>query len=40
MVEGISPNDAVERLRKFEETYLVKLEFYKIYKRGEDLFGL
>jgi dynein heavy chain len=40
MVEGIQPHDAMERLRRFEEEYKVKHEFYKINKRGEDLFGL
>jgi len=40
MVEGISPNDAMERLRRFEEEYKVKDEFYTIYRKGENLFGL
>jgi dynein heavy chain len=40
MVEGISPNDAMERLRRFEEEYQVKHRFYRIYQNGEDLFGL
>lgn len=40
MASGISPNDAMERLRRFEEEYRVKSEFFKINKRGEDLFGL
>ncbi len=40
MVEGISPNDAMERLRRFEDEYEVKEKFFKIYKRGEELFGL
>jgi len=30
----------MERLRRFEEEYKVKDEFYKINKKGEDLFGL
>jgi len=40
MVEGIVPNEAMERLRRFDEEHKVKHEFYNIYKRGEDLFGL
>lgn len=40
MVEGISPNEAMERLRRFEEEYQVKFRFYKMYHNGEELFGL
>ena len=40
MVEGISPDDAMERLRSFTEEYQVKNRFYQIYKNGEQLFGL
>jgi dynein heavy chain, axonemal len=40
MVEGIEPNVAMERLRRFEDEYQVKEQFYRINKRGEDLFGL
>jgi len=40
MVENISPKEAMERLRRFEDEYSVKYKFYKIYKSGEDLFGL
>lgn len=40
MVEGIPPNEAMERLRRFEDEYDVKQKFFKINKRGEDLFGL
>jgi len=40
MVEGIQPNDAMERLRRFEDEYDVKNKFFNINKRGEDLFGL
>jgi dynein heavy chain len=40
MCEGIAPNEAMERLRRFDEENIVKHDFYKIYKRGEDLFGL
>ena len=40
MVEGISPDDAMERLRSFKEEYGVKNWFYLIYRNGEELFGL
>ena len=40
MVEGISPDDAMERLRRFEEEYWVKNRFFLTYKNGEELFGL
>jgi len=40
MCDNIDPNEAMERLRRFQEEYMVKNEFYKIYKKGEDLFGL
>lgn len=40
MVEGISPNDAMERLRRFEDEYSIKHRFFKVYMNGEELFGL
>ena len=40
MVENITPREAIERLRRFEDEYSVKFKFYKINKSGEDLFGL
>lgn len=40
MVEGITPNDAMERLRRFQDEYDVKDKFYQINRRGEELFGL
>jgi dynein heavy chain len=40
MVENISPKEAMERLRRFEDEYSVKQKFFKINKSGEDLFGL
>lgn len=40
MAENISPKEAIERLRRFEDEYSVKNNFYKINKSGEDLFGL
>ena len=40
MVENITPKEAMERLRRFEDEYSVKHKFYKINKSGEDLFGL
>lgn len=40
MVEGISPAEAMERLRRFEDEYDVKFQMYKINSRGENLFGL
>lgn len=40
MVEGISPDDAMERLRRFDEGYQVKYRFFKTFRNGEDLFGL
>lgn len=40
MVEGISPDDAMERLRRFEEEYWVKNRYFLTYKNGEELFGL
>ena len=40
MVENISPKEAIERLRRFEDEYSVKKNFYKINKSGEALYGL
>jgi len=40
MVEGIKPSDAMERLRRFEDELNVKLKFFNINRRGEELFGL
>lgn len=40
MAEGISPKEATERLRRFEDEFSVKHKFYQINKSGEDLFGL
>jgi DNA-binding Lrp family transcriptional regulator len=31
MVEGISPNEAMERLRRFEEEQYVKRKFHQVY---------
>ena len=39
MVLNISPKDATERLRRFEDEFSVKNNFYTINKSGEDLFG-
>jgi len=40
MVSNISPKEATERLRRFEDEFSVKYKFYLINKSGEDLFGL
>lgn len=40
MVEGITPAEAMERLRRFEDEYDVKYQMFKINARGENLFGL
>jgi dynein heavy chain len=40
MVDNISPKEAMERLRRFEDEYSVKNKFYQIYRQGENLFGL
>ena len=40
MVRGISPKEASDRLKRFENEYELKKAFYDINKRGEDLFGL
>jgi len=40
MVDGISPGEAMERLKRFEEEYKVDEEFFRINQRGEILFGL
>lgn len=34
MVEGIEPNVAMERLRRFEDEFQVKNQFFLINKRG------
>lgn len=40
MVENITPKEAIERLRRFEDEYSVKFKFFQINRKGEDLFGL
>ena len=40
MVQGITPKEASDRLKRFENEYELKKAFYDINKRGEDLFGL
>jgi dynein heavy chain len=40
MVENISPKDAIERLRRFEDEFSVKHKFFQINSKGENLFGL
>lgn len=40
MVKGISPKEASDRLKRFENEYELKKANYEINKRGEDLFGL
>ena len=40
MVTGIEPKEAIERLRRFEDEFIVKDRLFKIYKAGEELFGL
>ncbi|KAL4479549.1 hypothetical protein ABPG72_018535, partial [Tetrahymena utriculariae] len=40
MVEGISPQEAMERLRRFQDEYDVKYQMYSVNLRGENLFGL
>lgn len=40
MVNGIRPRDAVERLRRFKEEYLVRERNFEINYAGEELFGL
>ena len=40
MVEGISPREAVERLKRYREEYEVRSRREAIYYLGEDLFGL
>ena len=40
MVKGITPKEASDRLKRFENEYELKKAFYDINKRGEDLFGL
>ena len=40
MVRGITPKEASDRLKRFENEYELKKAFYDINRRGEDLFGL
>lgn len=40
MVEGISPKEAIERLKRFDEQYEVREQQYNINRKGEELFGL
>ena len=40
MVQGITPKEASDRLKRFENEYELKKANYDINKRGEDLFGL
>lgn len=40
MVKGITPKEASDRLKRFENEYELKKANYDINKRGEDLFGL
>ena len=40
MVDNITPKEAIERLRRFEDEYSVKYKFFQINRKGEDLFGL
>lgn len=35
MVEGISPKEAIERLKRFDEQYEVREQQFKINKKGE-----
>lgn len=38
MVEGISPKEAIERLKRFDEQYEVREQQFKINNKGEELF--
>ena len=40
MVQGITPKEASDRLKRFENEYELKKANYDINRRGEDLFGL
>ncbi|MCP4294562.1 MAG: hypothetical protein GY786_03045 [Proteobacteria bacterium] len=40
MVKDITPKEASDRLKRFENEYELKKAFYDINHRGEDLFGL
>merc|ERR1712076_118729 len=40
MVQGITPKEASDRLKRFENEFELKEAIYKVNKRGEDLFGL
>lgn len=40
MVKGITPKEASDRLKRFENEYELKKANFDINKRGEDLFGL
>lgn len=40
MVRGISPKEASDRLKRFENEYEIKHSIYLTNKRGENIFGL
>ena len=40
MVEGISPDDAMERLKRYEDEYELRQRKRELYNGGEDLFAL
>lgn len=40
MVQDITPKEASDRLKRFENEYELKKATYEINKKGEDLFGL
>lgn len=40
MVEGISPEDAMERLKRYEDEYELRQRKRELYNGGEDLFAL
>lgn len=40
MVQGITPKEAIERLKRFDEEYEVREQQYRINLKGEELFGL
>lgn len=40
MVPGLDPMEAVDRLRKFQQTFDVKKRKWENYASGEELFGL
>lgn len=39
-MDGITPKDAAERLRRFKEEFELLNRNYEIYIRGEKLFGI